>query len=400
MSPRIMASGAYFPFDADLLDRAGVWKNDVGVDVASLREFGSKFGGGVGVEPAITNIMSQSDFDTNFVAWNATDGNNATTSQSGGWRRIAKQGPTVTNAAAFTTVNRGVTAGTRYTMSFIFRSDAATPPTFIFAFFGNASQPTVAATVISLGRGVFWAGASMVIEASNTVIRGFEILSISWGSNTFMDAKNLLTFQHAGVQASVTVPIISSHVWGARGAGVLKYPGALLPITNGTISCWIRPNFDLNAFTTSANYILFTEASASPLNYALLYIGSGGSEGLLSFEVAVGGSITAAISSSAQAWPATALHHVAVTWSNVEQVLYINGVRKATRSGNFTRWSQGTWVMVGGSGPPASVGNQFDGAIDDLAILSRQLTDAQIAALFRMGHSFTGEASLAAAGLI
>jgi hypothetical protein len=380
--PRILGQGAFFPYDADYKDLRKLYDKDAG-DVATLRKYGAKYGKGVGVELGITNVETQSDFETQLRGWNATDGDNniGGTALTEGWRRFPVMGPTTTNTQIYHPATYSVSAGQRYTMQCLFRFDGSRP-TFDLRFeYVGAADTDVTPTVTHLGKGVWHAMATHVVPSGATSFRGLNLSNLSWGSSTRIDLVEPVLHLHAGVHASVTVPIRTSHVWGTRANGLLRYPGWLLPRREGTISCWIRPNYDFVAFP-SADYHGIVTSTTTPTSdqFQLWIMGDG--TGRLRFETYAGGSLRVDLDYQPAAWDPGLLHHIACSWSDVEQVLYLDGVRRDAQSGNFARWSEAGNVTIGTASTPATANDWLDGLIDDLAIFPRQLTDAQVATIY------------------
>lgn len=381
MSPRILGPGSFFPYDADHKDLRRLFDKQ-SADVATIRAYGAKFGKGVAVEPGITNVQPQNDFNTLLGGFNSTDGHRPqdVITLVDGWRRVPKSGPLVVNSEVIVQATYVISAGQRYTEQFLFRSNAYGWPTFDITFFTNNGHHLVAPTLTHLGKGVWHAMATYVIETGGTALRAINLAINSWGPATFIDLTEPIVHLHAGVQSTVTEPIRASHVWGTRADGILKYPGWLLPRREGTISCWMRPNYDFKNFAAADYHGLVTSTTTHVSDQMQFWI-LGETGAPLGWDVYVGAAAQINMRFLPTDWSPKRLHHVAVSWSDVEQVLYYDGVRRTTRSGNFSRWNEATWVTVGTASAPSTPNDWLDGLIDDVAIFPRQLSDARIAAI-------------------
>lgn len=391
---RPLATGAYFPYEGSLVDLSGTYAPQ-GADIATIRRYGGKFGRSAAVEIGITNLQLQVDFETGIRGFDSTGDNHiGGTLLADGFRRIPRFGTTSDQSQIYVNASYSVAAGDRYTESIVFRVDGSGVPGLAFNFFTNNGNHFITATIIDLGGGVYRAAATYVIEGGGTALRLINLANIAWNAgSTHIDLLEPLCFKHVGVEAGVTEPIFQSHCWGTRASGGLRYGLALLPKSKGTLSVWVRPNYDWKNFP-SADYHHILATYINNGENALLRAIQGGSADL-QFTMAGGGSAQFSLTYIPPNWSPNKLHHIAITWSDTEQVLYYDGVRRATHSGNFTRWADATWIGIGAFNGSAG-GNTIAGTMDDLAIIDRQLTDAQIADLFALNAPFVGESSLGA----
>lgn len=370
-----------FPFDNDYKDLRGQFDKN-GADVATIRSYGAKFGKGVAVEPGITNLETQSDFETLLRAWNATDGDNGViggTPLTDGWRQFVSMGPTTSNSQIYHQLAYTVSTGQRLTMSCLFRFNGS-KPTFNLQFDYNAgTDAAVSPTLSYLGKGVWHAMATTVVPASATAMRGLNLSSINWGSSTTIDLLEGMVFVHAGVHATVTTAIRTSHTWGTRAGGVLRYPGWLLPREEGTVSLWLRPNYNYSAFENSWRDLVRATTTASNDEFRITIGANAGAPGAFQLRFWASGVSQKAFDYQPGVWDVTQLYHLAVTWSSKEVVQYFNGVRRNSGVGQFTRWTETAEVRVGCN---VAAGELADGLIDDLAIFRKQLTDEQIATIY------------------
>lgn len=380
MSPRRLASGLYLPFDTGLTTIDGLVSNDVGVDVSTIRKFGAKFGRGVAVENGVTNLTSLSDFTTLLGNYNATDGFSSTGVINGtdGWRRVPKLGPTLAATEIFCNAAPAMTVGQRCTIHIMARASGTIPTASLFFIGSGGSVGASGVTMTALGNGIYRFSAHGLAGAGVTQSRWS--LSISnWQNSTYIEFQEPMYFIHSGSILTITEPVYLSHVWGTRAVGVLKYPGYLLPRDQGTVACWVRPNYNYHLFENNWRDIVRSATTVANDEFRFTIGANAGASGHLQCRFWAATVNTVALDYSTPVWDPAVLHHVALTWSNVETVLYYNGVRRATFTGNFARWAQAPWINVGGNNTPTE---QIDGLIDDLTILPRQLTDAQIAAVY------------------
>lgn len=143
-----------------------------------------------------------------------------------------------------------------------------------------------------------------------------------------------------------------------------------------TIACWVKINSDCGAGSSS---LIAGTFSPSNGGWALAV---GGGQVIQHVRAATGGSPTTAVAGPGVA--ADEWIHVVATWHpSTGHELFYNAVSVDTDPGTTTVPNFGLRVGAMGTGGP--VYGSLDGSVDELAIWSRVLTDAEINSLYGEG---------------
>jgi len=161
---------------------------------------------------------------------------------------------------------------------------------------------------------------------------------------------------------------------GHDGSGALDFEGTdslsvedgdRLRTDAGTWAMWTR--FDDVGFD-----VMMARPIGDQLEDDVVFFVSGG---LVSFESGPGEHIETAGPVSPGLWV-----HIAATWTQQEHSIYVDGILAATGVASAFEY-QSVELLIGADRDNGELGLFFDGALDDLRIYDRALTEAEIAAL-------------------
>ncbi|MCC6746652.1 MAG: hypothetical protein IT371_03275 [Deltaproteobacteria bacterium] len=135
-----------------------------------------------------------------------------------------------------------------------------------------------------------------------------------------------------------------------------------------TFVAWIKPAFGT---TASRRHHLLADGDAIQLFYLDATRGWRGA-----VRTPTG---TYRVDATGASWTAETWHQVALVFSSSGLSIYFDGVRRATRASSGAAVTHNLHVSLGRSG---AGGDYFDGAVDEVKIFDRALTDAEVASLF------------------
>lgn len=312
------------------------------------------FGGALQVGEATTNVFSNSSFESGMTGWTvATGGGTGTGVQDTGRAVHGASSCRATQGSVALTVTQSITAITgAYSISAFVHANGGvvTSSLFRFVYNGAAVNPT---TITHFGGGWYFCRYTSTLTAGSRTM-GFQSYGTVWVDAIQLEQKSYST---------VFTPSARS------AAAVLRY-NAINNINpaRGSISAWVFVD-DTN---TVDGHGIVEAGSAWP--YFGFWINSSG----LQFLIGDGSGyqqITQAC--GYQAW-----RHVCATWdvSTGLMKVYVDGV--STASTTLTRTPAiGSNLYVGSLGVLSSY--NFNGWIDDLAILDRALTDDEVSAIYQ-----------------
>ncbi|MGW5242200.1 LamG-like jellyroll fold domain-containing protein [Monashia sp. NPDC004114] len=190
-------------------------------------------------------------------------------------------------------------------------------------------------------------------------------------------------------------PFSQSHQLVSEPSRLVVWDRADLNPTSGvTVAAWVRA--DAWAATPAAGSIVskvghagaWFPKTAPNLGYAL----RAGGKGIVAFAVAVGSSFKQATSTVTV--PVGSWHHVVGTFDGQRVVVYIDGVQAAatTARGSLAP-AVGANLMVGAD--PVDPESRFEGAVDDVRVLGRSLSAAEVAELYAGGPASDADPALA-----
>ena len=145
-----------------------------------------------------------------------------------------------------------------------------------------------------------------------------------------------------------------------------------------TLACWLNAD----AFPGSSNDPrLISKASSTAGNDHVFMLSTISSSGVkLRGRIRIGGTTTTLIATSGNLATGT-WHHAALTYDGATMRLYLDGVEVGSTALSGVVDTNASIPVTVGAQPPGAGGRYFDGLIDDVRILQRPMSPAEIAAV-------------------
>lgn len=215
---------------------------------------------------------------------------------------------------------------------------------------------------------------SIQLNLLPTGVNAYYPLNTNTGTRAYDDTANLNDGQVTG--ATWTTGKIGSGLnFVAANTQRVDVPNSatLNPTSGITVEAWVKPASVPGA---STNYnVVSKELYASFLGYRM-YLGGYGNAGSLAFSVSNGTSRTVSTSGAVKVDNPANWYHVVGTYNGTQVKTYVNGVLTSTTATTITSISHTTDIMS--IGRQAASTEYFDGAIDEVKIYNRALSDTEV----------------------
>lgn len=307
-------TATYFDFNYDVSGiEYGNLIEPVGTPVFTQRGDG-RFGGGVAIEDATANLISNTD----FTSWHTFSNSVVTVTPNyidpfGGTRatRIQTSGGGST-LKYYGDIGGGV-SGSSYSASIWLKNNSTTPIVLNNQIDGLHNTIT---------KDMGW-----VCNTSTGVANGASDIQIRFESQNITDMLDFFAFQPQIEQKAFSTSFVS----GNRSIGNLEYIANINP-PNGTISFWYKPEYDSSVVTTQGNSPVLFQAGSyygnssitiwNYMNKYTLYV-----KGPTSSGWSVGGLQAGTFTKGV--WTM-----ISITWNGTSWIMYKDGIQVASSTAN------------------------------------------------------------------
>ena len=232
-----------------------------------------------------------------------------------------------------------------------------------------------------------------IIGKSNTVALttglvgywSFDGSQTNFGTNTTKDSSgqgNTGTLVSMSTTTSPTIGKIGQALKFNGVASLVSAPdNASIDPSNLTISYWIKFSVPLASQPTAFPVAIGKYNLSTHTGYGIIFATTINS---LTFRVGDGTTLhDDVIPSGVSALFGTGWHHVVGTFNGSTELLYVDGVLKATNAGTFTPSYGGEPLLIGAFS--AAGADDVAGTIDDVRVYNRALSAQEVAQLYLMG---------------